>query len=329
MENDGILAVAKKSTFRGLWTVEQKNKSLNFDNLLRNFRNNIVKIIPENSLLFKWMTIQGLKMNAKKHHSSLTSLAMGVYATEHCNLNCKCCTAFSPIAKETFLNIESYKKDMVKLAELTGGKLSSFYVTGGEPLLHPRILDIFGIARDCFPETTISFMTNGILLLKMPKTFWEQCGQYAVSINISRYPIHIDIEKIKEKGKVHNIKIDYVGGSDVPVKSMWKYPLDVEGKQPLSRSYDICSQINRCITMKEGKIYACNTIAGIGHFNQYFNKELEITEEDVLELHKVKEVKEIYEYLCTPKPFCKYCNRKGVVLGIQYGGSKREIEEWT
>jgi MoaA/NifB/PqqE/SkfB family radical SAM enzyme len=306
-----------------------ENKNLKFDDILRNIRNNIVKIIPENSPLFRWLTIQGLKLNAKKHHRPLTSLIMGVYATEHCNLNCKSCTAFSPIAGETFLNIESYKKDMAKLAELTGGKLSSFYVTGGEPLLHPRLLDIFGIAREYFPETPIGFMTNGILLLKMSETFWTQCGQYAVSIGISRYPISIDIEKIREKGKAHSIEIGYVGGSDVPVKSMWKYPLDVEGKQPLSRSYALCSQINRCITMKEGKIYACNTIAGIGHFNRYFNKNLEVTKADVLELHNVKDIQEIYEYLCTPKPFCKYCNRKGVELGIQYGASKREIKEWT
>jgi MoaA/NifB/PqqE/SkfB family radical SAM enzyme len=309
--------------------MEQKNNTLKFDDVLRTIRNNIVKIIPENSLLFKRLAICGLKLNAKKHHRPLTSLVMGVYATEHCNLNCKCCTAFSPIARETFLNVESYKNDMAKLTEITGGKLSSFFVTGGEPLLHPRLLDIFGIAREFFPETNISFMTNGILLLKMPETFWEQCGRYAVDINISRYPINLDIEKIREKGKVHNIKVDYVGGSDVPVKLMWKYPLDMEGKQPLSRSYDICSQINQCITMKDGKIYACNTIAGIEHFNRYFNKELEVAEKDVLELHKVKDVNEIYEYLRAPKPFCKYCNRMGVVFGIKYGGSKKEIGEWT
>jgi sulfatase maturation enzyme AslB (radical SAM superfamily) len=306
-----------------------KSKNFNFDGLLQTIRNNIVKLIPENTALFKWLTIQALKINAKKHHVPLTSLAMGVYAAEHCNLNCKCCTAFSPVAEETFLNIESYKKDMEKLAELTGNTLSSFYVTGGEPLLHPRLLDIFGIAREYFPKTYISFMTNGLLLLKMPEIFWEKCGQYEVAIDISRYPINIDIEKIREKGRSYNIKIDYVGGSDVPVKSMWKYPLDITGKQPLSRSYAICTQINRCITMKEGKIYACNTIAGIGHFNRYFHKKLQVTDEDVLELHNVKDVKEIYEYLCTPKPFCGYCNRKGLVLGIKYGRSKKEITEWT
>ncbi|MDR2521130.1 MAG: hypothetical protein LBC72_01060, partial [Spirochaetaceae bacterium] len=210
-----------------------------------------------------------------------------------------------------------------------GGKLASFYVTGGEPLLHPQISEIFGIAREYFPKTEIGFMTNGLLLLKMPETFWEKCKEYSVAINISRYPINLDIEAIREKAKTYQLKTDYVGGNDVPIKSMWKYPLDVEGKQPLNRSYGICSQINRCITMKDGKIYPCNTIAGIGHFNKYFNKNLEVTPADVLELHSVTDVNEIYQFLYTPKPFCKYCNRKGVEFGILYGNSKKEIGEWS
>ena len=292
-------------------------------------RNTIVKIIPEDSQLFKWITLVGLRINAKNQHKPLKSLVMGVYATQHCNLNCKCCTAFSPIAKEGFLNIGTYKNDMKKLSELTESKLSSFYVTGGEPLLHPQILEIFNIAREFFPETTISFMTNGLLLLKMPETFWENCQKNGVIINPSKYPINLDIPKIKEKAKAYNIKFEYVGGNDVPVKSMWKYPLDIDGKQPLKTSYNICSQVNRCITMKDGIIYPCNTIAGIEHFNKYFNTNLEVTSCDILKLHEVENINEIYDFLYTPKPFCKYCKRKDLVLGIKYGASKKEITEWV
>jgi molybdenum cofactor biosynthesis enzyme MoaA len=307
----------------------QKNEALSVDTLLRSIRNNIVKIVPENSLLFKCMSLVGLKINAKKHHVPLTSLVMGVYAVQHCNLNCKCCTAFSPIAEESFLNVESYKNDMAKLAELTGNRLSSFYITGGEPLLHPQIMDIFSIARRHFPETDIGFMTNGLLLLKMAEIFWENLWQNNIAINLSRYPLYLDVDKIREKAKKYNIKFDYVGGSDVPVKSMWKYPLDIEGKQPLKRSYNICTQINRCVTMKDGIIYPCNTIAGIEHFNKYFKKNLEVSSQDILELRNVKDIHEVYEFLYTPKPFCKYCNRQGVEFGIKYGNSKRDISEWT
>jgi sulfatase maturation enzyme AslB (radical SAM superfamily) len=146
--------------------MKRQKKEIFIDTVLRNIRNNIVKIVPENSLLFKQISLIGLKINAKKHHVPLTSMIIGVFAVQHCNLNCKCCTTFSPIAEKSFLNIESYKNDMAKLAELTGNKLSNFYVTGGEPLLHPQITEIFSVARKYFPETEIFFMTNGLLLLK-------------------------------------------------------------------------------------------------------------------------------------------------------------------
>jgi MoaA/NifB/PqqE/SkfB family radical SAM enzyme len=299
------------------------------DKILRSIRNNIVKIVPENSPVFKCMCLIGLRINAKKHHIPLTSLVMGVYAVQHCNLNCKCCTTFSPIAEKRFLNVESYKSDMAKLAGLTGNRLSTFYVTGGEPLLHPQITEIFSIARHYFPETKQFFMTNGLLLPKMAESFWENLKKNNIAINLSRYPIHIDVDKIREKAKAYNVKFDYVGGSDVPVKSMWKYPLDIEGKQSLGRSYKICTQINRCVTMKDGIIYPCNTIAGIEHFNKYFNKNLEVSPEDILELSRVKNMTEVYEFLCSPKSFCKYCDRKGIEFGITYGNSKKDIGEWT
>jgi MoaA/NifB/PqqE/SkfB family radical SAM enzyme len=314
---------------RRLAMAENGRKMFSVDEVLRSIRNHIVKVVPESSPLFKCMSLVGLRINAKKHHVPLTSLVMGVYAVQHCNLNCKCCTAFSPIAEKSFLNVESYKSDMEKLAGLTGNRLSTFYVTGGEPLLHPQITEIFSIARRCFPETELYFMTNGLLLLKMAESFWENLKENHIAINLSRYPIPIDVDRIREKAKTYNVKFDYVGGSDVPVKSMWKYPLDIEGKQPLGRSYKICTQINRCVTMKDGIIYPCNTIAGIEHFNKYFNKNLEVSSGDILELSKVKNVQEVYKFLCSPKPFCRYCNRKGVEFGITYGNSKKDIGEWT
>jgi len=275
------------------------------------------------------MALIGIKINALIQHKPLDMLTMGVYATDHCNLNCKGCNAFSPIAEEGFLNIQTYKKDIEKLAELTGNKLQSLFVAGGEPLLHPDIHEILNIAREYFPESGIYIITNGLLLLKMPEVFWKCCQKNEVAIYISRYPININFDLIKERAKEYSVELDIYGGSNMPVKLMHKFPLDLTGKQTLKRSHNICGEINCCHTMKDGKIYPCNPIARIDHFNKYFNKKLEISSEDVLELKNVKSVEEIYNFLCSPKPFCKYCNRKDAVFGISYGVSKKEITEWT
>ncbi|MHB9291505.1 hypothetical protein Holit_00582 [Hollandina sp. SP2] len=109
-------------------------------------------------------------------------------------------------------------------------------------------------------------MTNDLLLLKIAERFWGNVKKNKIPVYVSRYPIHLDVDKIREKTSIYNVRFDYGGGSDVPVKSMWKYPLDMGGKQPLSRSYAICTPINRCVTMKDGITYPGNTIAGYRTF---------------------------------------------------------------
>jgi hypothetical protein len=275
------------------------------------------------------MTIIGLKINAASCHAPLTMMKVGVYATQHCNLKCKCCTAFSPLAEKSFLNLDSFKKDMSKLAELTNHNLELFYVTGGEPLLHPQISDIFNIARSFFQTASMSILTNGLLLLKMPDQFWETCRSNKVEINISRYPINIDMDQIKLKAEDYGIKLTFVGGEDAPIKLMWKYPLDLEGNQPLIHSYNLCTQINTCVTINEGKLFPCNTIAGIRHFNKFFDKNLKVSPDDVLDIEKVNDINEVFAFLSASKPFCRYCNRKGLVLGIPYGKTQFSIDEWV
>jgi hypothetical protein len=43
------------------------------------------------------------------------------HLAEHCNLNCAGCDHFSPLAAEEYASLETVKKDMARLAELTGG----------------------------------------------------------------------------------------------------------------------------------------------------------------------------------------------------------------
>jgi MoaA/NifB/PqqE/SkfB family radical SAM enzyme len=314
--------------------MNQKNALLNvhknyYPNALRLVRDNIVKIIPEKSPVFKWLCLIGFKIAAKKKHTPRVSMKIDIPAVEHCNLQCKCCTAFSPLAKECFLDVESYRKDMERLALLTDNQLESVCFTGGEPLLHPRLLEMFDIARAFFPATELSFMTNGVLLFKMEKDFWGNCRKNNVCICLSRYPIKLDVDTLRKTAELNNVKFDYVGGSNTPIKAMWKYPLDLAGKQPLSHSFNICNQVNSCIRMKDGKIYPCNTIACIEHFNVFFGENLEVTKDDIIEIRNVNNIHEIYEFLIKPKPFCKYCNRAGIQFGIEWSVSKKEIDEWV
>jgi hypothetical protein len=65
-----------------------------------------------------------------------TLLRFDVHLAEHCNLRCIGCEHFSPLAKEEFLDIDSFKKDCIRLSELTNKDLEEMFLLGGEPLLN-------------------------------------------------------------------------------------------------------------------------------------------------------------------------------------------------
>jgi sulfatase maturation enzyme AslB (radical SAM superfamily) len=79
-------------------------------------------------------------------------LSFEVNVADHCNLNCRGCEHFSPLAKESYINIDSYTRDCARLSELTGGRIDTIHLMGGEPLLYPRLLEIFSITRQAFPS---------------------------------------------------------------------------------------------------------------------------------------------------------------------------------
>ena len=58
---------------------------------------------------------------------------------DHCNLNCKCCGHFSPLAPKGFLDINTFERDLKRLHELLYGHIHCFELMGGESLLHPRL----------------------------------------------------------------------------------------------------------------------------------------------------------------------------------------------
>jgi len=280
------------------------SKKITINTVLFGIRNKIVHFIPESSWLFRCLSIWGMRLNSVKNRKKRDVMKIDIPIVEHCNLRCKGCTAFSPIAEEEFMDYEQYCKDMSRLAELTNHNLSEIVYTGGEPLLHPRFSDFIQFARRLYPKAEISFMTNGVLIPVQTEFFWKICHDCGVKVRVSRYPIKLDNEKIYQIEKKYQVVFDWVGGKDVPIKKMWKYPIDVEGKTSLRNSFKMCSQVNSCIRMKQGRIYPCNTTACIEHFNKYFHKNLKlIPGKDYLELEKVKNIQEIFTFLITPPRF--------------------------
>jgi MoaA/NifB/PqqE/SkfB family radical SAM enzyme len=198
---------------------------------------------------------------------------------------------------------------------------------GGEPLLNNKITSLAAIARNYFPKCKIQIITNGVLLLKQNEAFWEECRKYGVEILISYYPVNLDYHAITETAKKHRIKLTTGKSGAAEKREMSKFELDIDGKQDYRESFRKCSAANSCTTLREGKIYQCPTSAHIGIFNEYFNQNLVISEKDYIDVYNVNSIDDIFAFLCSPVPFCRYCTNQGTAS--EWRTSKKEIHEWV
>lgn len=250
-----------------------------------------------------------------------------IHLAEHCNLNCQCCTHFSNLAEPEFANIEVFERDIKRLSELSNGEVNIIHLMGGEPLLNPNIKRFFEISRKYFDKTEIKLVTNGILLLKQKDSFWQSMKDNKITLAPTKYPIKIDWDKIKEICKDMNIKLIFFNDEDI-IKTSSKFPLNLEGDENPEWNFRNCEFANSCLRLDNGKLYTCSIPVNIRDFNKFFNKNIPISVNDYIDIHKARNYQEVLQFLAKPIPFCKYCDVKNRKDGITWKTSTKGIEEY-
>lgn len=250
-----------------------------------------------------------------------------VQLAEHCNLNCRGCTHFAPLAEKEFLDVEEYRRDCERLGELFHGEVDQIHLMGGEPLLHPDVIKIAEMTRRCFPYGRIMIVTNGVLLPKMPDAFWQACHDHDIEITPTKYPISIDYAAMEQKAKAFHVKYWYYGGGQM-VKTLFRWPFRERGDCPIEQNWYHCDWANHCITLRHGKLYPCAEPAHIHHLERYFGVRFPLAVEDSIDIYEAASGEEILETCAKPIPFCRYCNLGHVEDGFAFGRSKKELGEW-
>lgn len=265
--------------------------------------------------------------NLKKNSTPLEEIQFEVDIASHCNLNCKCCSQFSCIAEEEFIDLDVMERDFQRMGELFGGKAKRIYLIGGEPLLFPEIAECMRIARTYFQTGDISVFTNGLLLPKCSPDFWEACRKYGISIITTKYPLQADYRAMEQTAKKECVDFQFFGTSE-DFKYMCNLRLRLEGDGDARKNFSACVEANNCIKLKNGKLYTCTRPAAIYKFNRYFGKHLEVTAGDSVDIYRAFSGREILEKLAKPIPFCRYCDMFGEARTMPWGCTERKIEEW-
>lgn len=108
--------------------------------------------------------------------------ALEINAVSRCNLSCVGCSRSSPAAATAFSDPEEVARDLGLLARAAVCK--TLRITGGEPLLHPRLPALLRAVRASGITSRVEVITNGTLLGRVP---WAWLT-YADKVQVSSYP---------------------------------------------------------------------------------------------------------------------------------------------
>ena len=252
------------------------------------------------------------------------------HLSEHCNLNCKGCDHFSPIAEPRFTDYAVFERDIERMSELFEKKAKSIHILGGEPLLNKDICKFVKKTRECFPDsslTEIRIISNGILVNSMTEDFWKVLHDNKIILSVTKYPLKLDYDLMKKNAKKFKVDFEFYDNTDK--EQIWyNIKLQENGKNDPKKSFYKCFVANDCIMLKNGKLYTCTLIPNIEHFNKYFKKNLEVCKDDSIDIYKAKSKHEIFDFLSHPVPFCRYCNPDIKDYSLKWEASNKDITEW-
>ena len=112
-----------------------------------------------------------------------------VLITQLCNLHCDGCALYSNYT----VKYEQSYKELKEYLRLWANRLQpqQFRIIGGEPFLHPRLIDIVQSVNESFPDSKRSVVTNGTNLQKHP-SFPKIASETGTELHLS---IHSDDPK--------------------------------------------------------------------------------------------------------------------------------------
>lgn len=222
---------------------------------------------------------------------------------EYCNLNCKGCSHFSPLAtKDDYMTLQEIQSDLTRLKELVPN-IYKIRLLGGEPLLHPELFEILYAVRRVYPFADIRIVSNGLLISKMDNEIFRAIKENGISFDISMYP-----PTVKCWGNIKDILdkfgIDYVCTEPI---TKFRRRMSLNYRNDIERSYKECVVGNKCNCLYKGRIAACPAPFVVRHFNKHFNHQIE-AENDWLDIYnKDLTTNSLIEFVNSPLGMCGYC----------------------
>ena len=244
------------------------------------------------------------------------------HLVDHCNLGCRGCYHFSPLSPPYFAKPEVFSRDIERLAELFDVRF--IRLLGGEPLLHPRVLDFAELARRACPTAIVSITSNGLLLGAMPNDFWRSLTSLRVLLRVSVYPDLLDTAAIARTAARYGTKLELF-----PVRSFRTMTLRLRGDGDAARNHRACRKtLHSFYNLRDGRIYPCPRIPYAPLFARHFDLLLPDGVASSVSIYDETDGYQISAFLRQPVDWCRCCQPEAVRY-FPWTRSERQIGEWT
>ena len=177
-----------------------------------------------------------------------------INVAEHCNLACRSCSHLSPMMHRSFVDPEEVFRDLSTLA--ASYKVHQVKLLGGEALLHPYLSDVIQAVLLSGIADGICVVTNGVLLPRMPETFWNSVNH----VWVSSYPgfelSPQEVERCQQLAKQHGVQLDIY--PDTTFRESHA-SLGSSDEFLVKRIYSTCRVAHewRCHTIAHGYFFKC------------------------------------------------------------------------
>lgn len=223
--------------------------------------------------------------------------------TEVCNLNCKACSHFSPLAEpEDQLTLAEFQEDINRMQELFP-VIYTIRLLGGEPLLHQDVFEMARYTRKLYPKSRITIVTNGLLLPAINDRNMYLMAENEIEFDISLYPpTSARRDEIDRKCSEHSVKHRYTDPIEI-----FRVRFDPTGNNDSAESYRECSIGKTCTYLFKGRLSGCPAPNVVHLYNRRFGTEIS-GEADMIKIHETElSPDEIEKKLRNELSVCRYC----------------------
>ena len=283
-------------------------------NFINDLKNNILKTLKRyySNLYYYYLIL--------KH---VNNLILEIQVCDHCNLNCRGCSHYSPLFNPTYIDIKNLKKDLLALKSITP-RFKEVRILGGEPFLNENLGQILLLIKNTFYRSKIIIVTNGILINKISGNLWNLIRENNIIIGISEYPISLNYDKIYKILDDHGIRYEIYRKRN---ENKWYiFQLNEKGDNNRYINFKRCGNDRSCWQLRDSRIYSCPTAAYSQILNQNFGTQFKVCKSDYIDLNRKISLINLLVFLLKSKNFCRYCNIPRAE--INWSKSSLKQNEW-